>query len=148
MEKKLKLAFQGSRSLKKKKEEVLKIIEREIEKHKPEIVITSGAPDGVCRLTQLYCKQNGITLKLYNLNFKKYARGAFEHRSINIIKESDYIILIHDGKSKGTRNELKLTRKYGKLYRYYKLNIAEHEQSIDFKTDEGWEMNDKDFKDR
>lgn len=145
MENKLKLAFQGSRSLKKKREEVLKIIETEIQKYNPEVVITSGEPDGVCRLTQLYCRRNGITLKLYHSNFKKYARGAFYNRSKAIIDDADYIILIHDGKSRGTRNELNLVRKFGKPYKYYKLDKTEHEQSIDLKIDKGWEWDDDDF---
>ena len=127
----MKLAFQGSRSLKKKKEEVLEIIEREIKKHNPEVVITSGEPDGVCRLAQLYCKRNGITLKLYHLNCKKYARGAFHNRSKSIIEEADHIIIIHDGKSKGTRNELHLTEKLMKPFSYYLIEIPKYNMGID-----------------
>lgn len=127
----MKLAFQGSRSLKKRKEEVLKIIEREIEKHNPEVVITSGEPDGVCRLVQLYCKRNGITLKLYHLNCKKYAKGAFHNRSKSIIEEADHIIIIHDGKSKGTQNELDLVKKLMKKFTYYLIEIPKCDIEID-----------------
>jgi len=59
----LKLAFFGSRSLRIRRKEVLKIIEMEIEKHNPEMVITSGAPEGVCKLVKYYCINNGITRK-------------------------------------------------------------------------------------
>jgi hypothetical protein len=127
----MKLAFQGSRSLKKKEEEVLKIIDIEMNKYNPEMVITSGEPDGVCRLAQLYCKRNGITLKLYHLNCKKYAKGAFRNRSISIIKEADHIIIIHDGKSKGTRNELDLIKRFGKPFTYYLIEIPKYNTVID-----------------
>lgn len=143
---KLKLAFQGSRSLKKKKEEILKIIESEIKKHDPELIITSGEPDGVCRITQYYCRLNGITLKLYHLNFKKYAGGAFYNRSKAIIEDADYIIFIHDGKSRGTQNELSLARKFGKLYIYYIIDEKEYKQDSTPKTEESWEWIDNGFK--
>lgn len=142
----LKLAFQGSRSLKKKKEEILKIIELEIKKHDPKLVITSGEPDGVCRITQYYCRLNGITLKLYHLNCRKHAKGAFYNRSKAIIEDADYIIFIHDGKSKGTRNELNLARKFGKLYKYYIINEKEYEQKINSKIEDNWGWNDNKFK--
>jgi len=130
----MKLAFFGSRSLKMRKKEVLKIIEMEIKKHNPEVVITSGAPGGVCRLVRDYCKESGITLKLYNLDFKKYSRGAFQHRSILTIEDSDYVILIHDGKSKGTKNEFNLVRRFGKLYTYHLIKIQK--ENIDANIDQ------------
>lgn len=142
LENKLKLAIQGSRSLKDKRKDVLKIIETEIEKHNPEIVITSGEPDGVCRLAQLYCKRNKITVKLYYASFRKYARGAWHHRSKAIIEEADYIIFIHDGKSGGTRNELKMAIKFGKLYKYYELDNMGHKQNDEAGTEKGWDWID------
>jgi len=127
----LKLAFQGSRSLKGEKEGVIKIIKMEIEKYNPEVVITSGEPDGVCRLTQLYCRRNGITLKLYHSNFKKYARGMWYYRSEAIINDADHIILIHDGESKGTQNELDMVRKFNKPYTYHLLKIPKKDVGIE-----------------
>jgi len=120
----MKLAIQGSRSLKKKSEKVLKIIDEEVKKYNPEMIITSGEPDGVCRLAQLYCKRNGITLKLYHLNCKKYARGAFYMRSKAIIEDADHVIIIHDGESKGTQNELDLAIKLNKPYTYYQIKMS------------------------
>ena len=127
----MKLAFFGSRSLKMRKKEVLKITEMEIKKHNPEVVITSGAPSGVCRLVRDYCINNGITLKLYNLDFIRYNRGAFQHRSISTIEDSDYVILIHDGKSKGTKNEFDLVRRFGKLYTYHLIKIQKENTGVD-----------------
>ncbi len=127
----MKLAFFGSRSLKMRKIEVLEIIEMEIKKHKPEVIITSGTPDGVCKLVRDYCKENGFTLKLYNLDFKKYSRGAFQHRSILTIEDSDHVILIHDGKSKGTKNEFDLVRRFGKLYTYHLIKIQKENTGVD-----------------
>jgi len=84
----VKLAIQGSRALKSKKKEVIAIIEKGIMQNNPEYIITSGEPEGVCRIAQEYCKRNGITTKLYHLDRKKYARGCFYNRSKSILKES------------------------------------------------------------
>ena len=127
----MKLAFFGSRSLRTRKKEVLKIIEAEIKKHNPELVVTSGAPGGVCKLVRDYCKKNGFTLKLYNLDFKKHNRGAFQYRSMLTIEDSDYVILIHDGKSRGTKNEFDLVRRFGKLYTYHLIKIQKEDIRVD-----------------
>ena len=38
-----------------------------------------------------------------------------------IINDADFILLIHDGRSKGTLNELELTKKLKKPYKKYIL---------------------------
>jgi len=112
------LAFQGSRILDSQK--VIEIIKMEIEKHNPEYVITSGEASGVCEKTREYCKRNGIPLKLHFLQ-KKYARGIYHHRSIAVIKESSFCVFIHDGKSKGTQNEIEIAKKLNKPMSYHKV---------------------------
>jgi len=85
-------------------------------------IVTTQEPKGVCELAQIYAKENSMVLELHFLNIKKYARGAFEHRSDNVIKNSDFILLIHDGESKGTGNELERTKKFNKPYEYITLS--------------------------
>jgi len=84
-------------------------------------IVTTQEPKGVCELAQIYAKENSMILELHFLNVKKYARGAFEHRSDNVIKSADFILLIHDGESKGTGNELERTKKFKKPYEYITL---------------------------
>ena len=85
-------------------------------------IITTEEPKGVCELAQIYAKENAIPLELHFLNIKKYARGAFEHRSDEVIKAADFILLIHDGESQGTKNELARVKKFAKPYKYIKLD--------------------------
>ena len=68
-------------------------------------------------------------------------RGAFEHRSKEVINDCDYMVLIHDGESKGTANELKQTIKAGRPYKYYELEKAEYPKSNGFKITEDWSLN-------
>lgn len=68
------------------------------------------------------------------LNIAKYARGAFEHRSDAVIKASDAVLLIHDGASKGTANELKRVKKFKKKFFYEVIKPTselEAEEAID-----------------
>src|SRR6056297_459240 len=113
------LSFHGSRLL--DGDEVMEIIEKEINKHHPEYIVTHGEADGVCKLTREYCRRNGIPLKLHYLKRKKYARGAYHYRSLAVIKECDHAIFIHDGKSKGTNNELIIAKKLNKPYTYHEV---------------------------
>jgi hypothetical protein len=117
---KMKLAIFGSRSI---KDSRVKIEIADFLNEHPEFstLITTQEPKGVCALAQVYAKENAIPLELHFLNIKKYARGAFEHRSDEVIKSADFIILIHDGESQGTENELARVKKFNKPYKYIKL---------------------------
>jgi hypothetical protein len=117
----MKLAVFGSRSI---KDNRVKIEITDFLNAHPDfdILVTTQEPKGVCALTQIYAKENAIPLELHFLNIKKYARGAFEHRSDEVIKSSDFILLIHDGESQGTKNELARVKKFAKPYKYIKLD--------------------------
>ena len=80
-------------------------------------IVTTQEPRGVCEVAQATAKENSLILELHFLNFRN-GRGAFCKRSDEVIKASDYVLLIHDGISHGTKNELEYTKKSGKPYRY------------------------------
>lgn len=138
-----KLSIHGSRTL--SDERVKIIILEEIEKHKPTVIVTHAEPGGVCEIARKVCKEVPIPLKLHFLNFR-YFRGAFEQRSKEVFKDSDYCIFIHDGESKGCSNELELCKKAGLPYKYYKLDKTEYKQSVGFEVEKGWEWEDNEFK--
>jgi hypothetical protein len=129
----MKLAVFGSRTI---KDNRVKIEIADFLNEHPDfnMIITTQEPKGVCALAQIYAKENAIPLELHFLNIKKYARGAFEHRSDEVIKSSDFILLIHDGESQGTRNELTRVKKFNKPYKYVKLDKStelEREENSD-----------------
>ena len=129
------LGIHGSRTL--SDERVKIIILEEIAKHNPTTIITHAEPGGVCALVQKLCRELAIPLKVHFLNFK-YLRGAFEHRSIDVIRDSDYSVFIHDGVSKGTMNELTLAKKMKAPYSFYELEPTEYKQSVGFEIEEEW----------
>ena len=131
------LSFHGSRTL--SDERVKIIILEEIERHAPTTVVTHAEPGGVCGLVRDLCKEYAVPLKLHFLNFK-YLRGAFEHRSKDVLNDSDYSIFIHDGKSKGTAGELRLAIKMKIPYSTHQLEPALYKSSVGFDINGEWDI--------
>jgi hypothetical protein len=131
----MKLSVHGSRTLSDERVKILLL--EEIETHGITEIVTHAEPDGVCKVARDLCREKAIPLKLHFLNFK-YLRGAFEHRSIDVLKDGDRAIFVHDGKSKGTSNELKLARKMGVAYSYHELKPTEYKVSVGFEVTEDW----------
>ena len=129
------LSVHGSRTL--KDERVKIILLEEIAKHKPTTLVTHAEPGGVCGVARGLARELAIPLKVHFLNFK-YLRGAFEHRSRDIMNDSDHGVFIHDGKSKGTSNELKMAKKMKIPLTQYEVEPAEHEKSVGFEIDGEW----------
>ena len=131
-----KLSVHGSRTL--QDERVKIILIEEIEKYGVTEIVTHAEPEGVCEVARRLAKERAIPLKLHFLNFK-YLRGAFEHRSKDVFKDCDRAIFIHDGKSKGTSNEVKLAEKLGVPYTYQKLDRTNYKASVGFDIEVPWD---------
>jgi len=131
----MKLSVHGSRTL--NDERVKIIIMEEIEKFGVTEIVTHGEPGGVCEVARNLCKEKAIPLKLHFLNFK-FLRGAFEHRSKSVLFDSDRAVFIHDGKSKGTSNEVKLAKKLSVPYEYHELKETEYKSSVGFEVMGDW----------
>lgn len=114
----MKLAIFGSRTL--YDDRVKNIILTEIEKFNPSEIVTSAIIEGVCKMARDICQKNAIPLKLHFIN-PKYAQGKYDHRSKAVLNDCDFVIIIHDGISKGTTNELNIAIKMNIPYEYYKL---------------------------
>jgi len=113
----MKLGVFGSRSITDNR--IFDILDKFLEERPTfDTIVTAQEPAGVCNVAQAYAQKNAMILELHFLNNQEYAAGMYEHRSENIIKASDFILLIHDGESHGTTNELEQTIKYGRKYLY------------------------------
>lgn len=132
----MRLSVHGSRALKDERVKILLL--EEIDKHKVTEIVTHAEPGGVCGVARDLCKEKAIPLKLHFLNFK-YRRGAFEHRSKDVLKDAERAIFIHDGMSKGTSNEMKLAKKMNVPYTYHELEKTEYKSSVGFDITEEWE---------
>jgi len=138
----VRLSVHGSRSLGDERVKIL--LMEEIEKKKVGEIVTHAEPQGVCQVGRKLAKELAIPLKLHFLNFK-YQRGAFEHRSKGVLLDCDYAIFIHDGKSVGTTNELRLAEKMKKPHTIHVLEPSPYKASVGFGIDEDWDWNVNDM---
>ena len=105
----MRLSIHGSRSL--RGAAVKTLILEAIEAHGATALVTHGEPEGVCAEARALAQEIAMPLHLHFLNFAK-RRGAWEHRSLAVLRDSDRALLIHDGHSQGTANELALCVKH------------------------------------
>lgn len=131
----VKMSIHGSRTL--SDERVKIILLEEIDKNKITEIVTHGEPEGVCGIARSLCREIAMPLKLHYLNFR-YRRGAFENRSKAVLLDANIALFIHDGKSKGTNNELKLAKKLKVKCIFYELKPSEHKTSVGFEIENEW----------
>lgn len=104
-----------------------KIIERYVHEKGAEIIVTAAEPVGICALAQKYAREEKIALQTHFLRMDKYAKGAHEHRSDDVIKACDCVLFIHDGNSKGTYNEILRAIHFRKPFIYEHLEELKNE---------------------
>lgn len=111
----MKLCIIGSRSID-KAEFVIPILDKFIKDHivgTP--VILSGGAKGVDQITKSYAKANGITLveflPYHLLDNVPFSSKYFFIRNKQMIDNADKVLIIWDGRSKGTEYGIKYSQK-------------------------------------
>jgi len=108
----MKLAIIGSRTI--HAERAKEIITQTIEKAKNKITeIVSGGANGVDSGARNYAIQNNIKITEYLPCYKMHGKRAPLIRNNVIIENSDVMLAIWDGKSKGTAYTIKRAQKLG-----------------------------------
>lgn len=115
---------------------IYRLIAEEVQRHQPEYIVTSGESEGVSMLARRYARQEGMPLKLYFLN-RQHGRGQHNERSRSIVREATHLVIIHDGQSTGTANELAITKKFNKPYTYHLIQPdGEVQQTTEARNEE------------
>lgn len=106
----MKLAIVGSRNFNNYKvlEETLSTFEEPITE------IISGGATGADALAEEWAKKNDIPITIHKAEWSKYGRAAGPKRNKKIIEACDACVAFWDGKSKGTKNSIELSKKAGK----------------------------------
>ena len=106
----MKVAIVGSRSL-----------NVDISKYIPDgttTIITGGAK-GIDSLAEKFADENNLKKIIFKPQYDKYGKAAPIVRNILIVNESDLIIAIWDGKSRGTKFTIDYARKLDKFIRVF-----------------------------
>ena len=76
-------------------------------------VILCGCADGVDALGKRYAKENGIKIEYYLANWKKFDKAAGPMRNSKMVANAEALVLIWDGRSKGSGDVLAKARVKG-----------------------------------
>ncbi|MBO7195952.1 MAG: DUF2493 domain-containing protein [Clostridia bacterium] len=77
-------------------------------------LIISGGACGVDTLAEQYADKHRISKLILRPDYKRYGRGAPLIRNRKMVDIADTVILIWDGKSRGTKQTIEYTKKLGK----------------------------------
>jgi hypothetical protein len=102
----MKLAIVGSRG-------ITRLNLDEYITEKPDCVISGGAK-GIDTLAWAWAVENHIDMVVHKPDYARYGRAAPLRRNDTIISEADKVIAFWDGKSHGTRYDIKQARRLGK----------------------------------
>ena len=107
----MKLCIFGSRSIT-NTELVSKYIALAIEAVRATELLTALEPAGVCEIARGYATTNKFPITTVPKQ-KEHAQGQYHWRSVKCYELADFALIIHDGASKGTKNEFDLALKMG-----------------------------------
>ena len=107
----MKVAVVGSRN----------VVVENIEQYLPENIteIISGGAKGVDTYAEVYAKNNNIKITVIKPEYKKYRKGAPLVRNKQIVEMADFVVLIWDGKSNGTRFVLDYCKELNKEHKVF-----------------------------
>ena len=86
------------------------------------MIITGGA-EGIDTLAEKYADENGIPKAIVRPQYNLYGRAAPIKRNEKMVDMADFVLVIWDGKSKGSQYTVKYSQKKNKAV---KLVLREH----------------------
>ncbi len=87
--------------------------------------IISGGAKGIDTCAKEYCTKNNININEIIPEYERYGRGVPIVRNRKIIAEADFVLILWDGKSKGTKFVIDECEKQNKKHKVYILE-SEH----------------------
>ena len=89
------------------------IVLKAIENSKFKITeVVSGTALGVDKLGEEYAKENNIPIKQFPADWNRHGKKAGYLRNKEMAEYADAVVLVWDGKSRGTKHMYDLSKKY------------------------------------
>lgn len=80
---------------------------------KDEITVVCGKARGADTLGERYAEERGYDVHYFPADWDRYGRSAGHIRNEEMAKNADALVAFWDGKSRGTKDMIKLARQYG-----------------------------------
>lgn len=113
------ISIMGSRTLTSK--QCMPVLKDVVEELNPRRIVIPAEPEGACAVARKFATATHTESLLICKQVHR-AAGQYEARTALVLAESDCCVFLHDGTSKGTRNEVEMCIELGIPYIYYKLN--------------------------
>ena len=114
----MRLAIVGSRKI---KDIDLREFLRDMNEQ-PDVIISGGA-NGIDTLAAEYAVKNGIELIVIRPDYDKYGRAATHIRNTQIVEQSDAVLAIWDGESRGTLSTINSAKRLRKEIKVVKIDL-------------------------
>ena len=88
----------------------------------PDVIISGGA-NGIDTLAAEYAVKNGIELIVIRPDYDKYGRAATHIRNRQIVEQSDAVLAIWDGESRGTLSTINSAKRLRKEIKVVKIDL-------------------------
>ncbi|MCQ2591305.1 MAG: DUF2493 domain-containing protein [Treponema sp.] len=85
--------------------------------NKNELIIIDGGAKGVDSYAAHWANANNIQIEWYRPDWAHYGRGAGVVRNKLMVEACDFCLILWDGVSKGTKNDIELCQKLSKKYK-------------------------------
>jgi len=95
-------------------------VEESIELEEVSLVISGGAK-GADLLVEKFALEHELDFRCYPANWDKYGKRAGFIRNTEMVSLADVVLLFWDGKSKGTKSTLQLTRNKAKPLKVFRF---------------------------
>ena len=96
-----------------------------------DLIMIEGAARGVDLVAKEYAEENNWTqIKEYPAEWDTYGKSAGPIRNEIMVKEADEVLVLWDGSSRGTLNDIHLCEKYNKPFKVIIYNSTTKEDYI------------------
>lgn len=82
-----------------------------------DITVIQGEAKGVDSIAKLWAEFRKLPINSYPADWKKYGKRAGFLRNEEMVKACDFCLIIWDGSSNGTKNDIDLCKKHNKPYK-------------------------------
>ena len=82
-----------------------------------ELTLIEGGAKGVDSLAKAWAVANSVPVETHKADWARYGRGAGHRRNAEMVMAADYVLILWDGSSKGTKNDIDLCIKNLKNYK-------------------------------
>ena len=86
-----------------------------------DLSLIEGGAKGVDALAKVWTVSNGVPVETYKADWTRYGRAAAHRRNAEMVTASDFVLILWDGSSTGTKNDIDLCKKNYKNYKGGKM---------------------------